>query len=153
MPVQSMTEALLHIYYPRLSLRLHSAEESIGNKDTKDNAAARTLLTLIRQELNSMIGKEQQLLFPLLLILEREQRQSDCAPFKLVKKHVQSLLTHTQTLKHHLSSDPDSAQAQELLGRFEVHMTRLQRAKEKYLFNRFKRCSATCKLATNEPNK
>lgn len=153
MPVQSMTEALLHIYYPRLSLRLHAVEESIGNKDTKDNASARTMLTMIRQELNSMISKEQQLLFPLLLILEQEQRQSDCAPFKLIKKHVQSLLIHTQSLKQHLSSDPDSAQAREQLSRFEMHMTRLQRAKEKYLFNRFKRCNANCKIATNEPGK
>jgi len=101
-----------------------------------------------------MLAKEQMLLYPLLLVLQKEGRKSDCSPFKLVKKHYQSLLSNLQNLRFQLLSDttaftqlqPVLAQVDEL----ENSIIHLQRAKEKHLFAPLKFCRNDCKIPKNE---
>jgi hypothetical protein len=152
--VREMTERIIQVHYPQLTVRLNRVEEQITRPGAWNNAEEKAILVRIRQELNGMLAKEQMLLFPLLLLLQKENRKSDCSPFKLVKKHYQSLLSCLQNLRFLLRADTTTYEQQQPvlaeIDELETCIMRLQRVKEKHLFAPFKDCNNNCKISRNE---
>lgn len=155
--VKDVRNKISTTHYPQLQLRLKLIAEGLEQEFRKNAAAENAILLKIGQELNSMINKEEMLLFPLLLVLEKEQRKSDCEPFKLTKKHYQSLLSGIQSLRDLLQSDhiPFSTMEDTLeqINELESSVVQLQKAKEKYLFNKYKNCNKSCKVISDEQSK
>ena len=154
MTIQEITDRIIHIHYPQLTVRLNLIEEQIMLQAINNNAVEKAALASIRQELNGMLAKEQMLLYPLLLILQKENRKSDCAPFKLVKKHYRALLSNLQNLRFQLlaitAALPQLQPALIQIDELEDSIVHLQRAKEKHLFAPFKYCRNDCKIPQNE---
>ncbi len=151
MPTAGITDSLINVYYPQLSIFIDYIDTSISELFGNDSTARKAILHRIQQELGGMVSKEKMILFPLLATLEREDRKSDCGPFKLVKKHYHSLLSAIQSLKYLLQEDTVSNKiTPELLKQvndLESGIVELQRAKEKHLFNRFKSCNNNCQIS------
>lgn len=155
--VKDIRNKISTMHYPQLQLRLKLITEALEQEFRENAAAEKAILLKIGQELNSMINKEEQLLFPLLQVLEKEQRKSDCEPFKLAKKHYQSLLSGIQNLRCLLQADhiPFSTMEDilEQINGLEDNVVQLQKAKEKYLFNKYKNCNQSCKVVSDEQSK
>jgi hypothetical protein len=156
LPVQGCIDKILQVYYPQLILRIKLIAEALAYQTNGNMAAERAVLLKVQQELNGMMEKEKLLLFPLFLILDREQRTTGCEPFKLVKKHYQSLLSGIQHLKKMIESrmggEANLHRIIEETAALEKGIIGLQRAKEKYLFFKFRSCDNQCKLAIHEQN-
>lgn len=157
MPLTEITDKLIHIHYPQLRFRLNQIEDSLCSLNTSNKAAEKAILIKIRQELNSLIEKERLLIFPLLLILQKERRQTDCSPFKLAKKHYQSLISCMQGLKLMLHSDNCEQELMPVIIQqiddFEKNVIQLQRTKEKNLFAPFKNCNNNCKIKPDDSHR
>ncbi len=153
LPVQEITERIIHFHYPLLISRLNHIEEYIASQNKTEAASWKDILIKLRQELNSMLAKEQMLLYPFLIILQQQNRKSDCSPFKLVKKHYQNLLSSIHHLKSMLRSDQTISQQQTILkqvSELEANIIQLQRIKEKQLFEPFRDCNQNCKITRDE---
>lgn len=152
--VQESFEKIAAVYYPQLQIRLKLIGEIITQRTERNTAAEKAILLRINQEINSMKAKEQTLLLPLLIVLEKEGGKSDCAPFKLTKRHYHSLRSCFQTLTQLLIAGKTAYDTTQLIieqvNDLEQEFVQLQRAKEKYLFNQFKNCDNSCKIQPYE---
>lgn len=152
------TRILLDEIYPLLFGQLNTLNESLAKlKQEPGNTLADTALLKMNEELDELYRKEKLVLYPFLLQLEAEQKQSDCCkPFKNVKKHYTCLLaTGTQLLgllepEGSVNPQPAKVSARQLLGNFIQMLIKVQLHKEKYLLARFRNCTGSCKSINDD---
>jgi iron-sulfur cluster repair protein YtfE (RIC family) len=152
--VHTLTDKLMKSAYPQLFLVLNQIGYLI--QDLKPLLEKSLLLSIHQKmngELTEIYQKEKQILFPLLLQLEKEKKASDsCKPFKNVKYHYTYLVSTTQQFKTQLNQAlwqqkelKELQELKDLVQRFEEELIKVQHNKEQNLFKKFRNCSGGCK--------
>lgn len=152
--VQTFTEELIKNYYPQLFLILNRISYLL--QDLQPLSEKSLLLSIhqkMNEEMTEIYRKEKQVLFPLLLQLEKEHKVSDsCKPFKNVKYHYTYLVSTTQQFKTQLNQAireqsvlKDLYEIRDQVQLFEQELIKVQKNKEQNLFKKFRDCSGSCK--------
>ncbi|MFA6060119.1 MAG: hypothetical protein WC756_18090 [Taibaiella sp.] len=152
--VHTFTENLMESIYPRLFLNLNRIGYLL--QDLKHVPGEDWLISIhqkMNDELTQIYRKEKQVLFPLLLQLEKEHKTSDsCKPFKNVKYHYTYLVSTTQQFKTHLNQAireyeelKELYELKDQIQQFEEDLIKVQHNKEQNLFKKFRNCSGGCK--------
>lgn len=152
--VHTFTEELMEYYYPSLFLSLNKMGYLLH--DLKPLPEKNLLLSIhqkMNEEMTEIYRKEKQILFPLLLQLEKENKTSDsCKPFKNVKYHYTYLISTTQQFKTQLNQAireqgtlQELYELKDLVQLFEEELISVQKNKEQNLFKKFRDCNGGCK--------
>jgi len=137
--VADFNEQLTQVHYPEWLLQLHLIET--GLKET----AELDIMAEIKQAFHSMLEKEKVHVFPALLLLEQQGKTTDCKLFKLASVHYSFALSAMQQLKHRSCTESNTSYIPGQIKEMEKALIELQKAKEQYLFNRFKSCEGSCR--------
>jgi hypothetical protein len=152
--VYIFTEDLMEHHYPHLFLNLNKIGYLLEDiKSLHEKSLLLSIHQKMNEEMTEIYRKEKQVLFPLLLQLEKEHKTSDsCKPFKNVKYHYTYLISTTQQFKTQLNQaireQSASKELHELKGQvqlFEEELISVQKDKEQNLFKKFRDCSGGCK--------
>lgn len=108
----------------------------------------------MRSALDELCRQEEEIIFPLLMQLEQEDRKADsCKPFKTVKYHytyLVSMLQQFKTLLLQLTGDKKESEVLTILMDkaldFEASLIKVQINKEQTLFKQFRNCNNGCKV-------
>lgn len=152
--VHIFTEELIGHLYPLLFLNLNRIGYLLQDLQPLPE---KSLLLAIHQKMNEemteIYRKEKQVLFPMLLQLEKENKTSDsCKPFKNVKYHYTYLISTTQQFKTQLNQAireqaalKELNELKDLAQLFEEDLISIQKNKEENLFKKFRDCNGGCK--------
>lgn len=152
--VHTFTAKLMESAYPQLFLVLNQIGYLLQNlRPLFEKSLLISIHQKMNDELTEIYRKEKQVLFPLLLQLEKERKTSDsCKPFKNVKYHYTYLVSTTQQFKTQLNQaiweQKELKELHELkdqVQRFEEDLIKMQHNKEQNLFKKFRDCSGSCK--------
>ena len=146
---KEFTDMVIEVVYPMFFEHIGELRDRIRTMSrTNTLQTIQNQLDTVAYELGAMQQKEQTELFPLILQLDLEQRQSGtCKPFKDTKGYYVRLLASYQELKKSIAEycqiekcDNDSCLVSDSINLLEKYVIGVQIIKEKHLFAKYKSC-------------
>lgn len=146
--VDRFMDQLSDVYYPCMLTKFRFLTKMLEETRIAGAETGMTLMQKVKQEFECILQKEEVLVFPVLKILEQESKTTDCKLFKLTKLNYTIALSAIQQLKELLSAYKQEHVLHLMIRikEMETDFIQLQKAKEKYLFSRFKSCKSSCKV-------
>jgi|GEM_PF-1131904 len=150
---KEFTDMVIEVVYPMLFEHIYELMERIVLlNETGQMEMMQSQLNLVTLALTAMRQKEKAELFPLILQLDLEQRQSGtCKPFKDTKTYYIKLLAFYQELKKSIdtyaqleNADDNLELISDSVYMLEKYIIGVQIMKEKHLFAKYKSCTG-CK--------
>lgn len=148
-------DKLIKVLYPEIYGKLTRIGALLQDmiESEPQMALLQSIQMKMRSELDELCRQEDELIFPLLLQLEQEERKADnCKSFKTVKFHYTQLISMLQQFKALLlqlagnSEEPGALMLlNDKVADFEALLIKVQINKEQTVFKQFRNCNNGCK--------